>query len=405
MRNYIMVLSSSSQAIVNELRSRYPDQLEFRKGIIEQCAHDMGLGGKDWGPICCSELRVRKGTYSLSSLFSTSDGKSQNAVVSNSTSDVVSPASEVQTQNVMRMVSSVSSNTVNIAQVDSNYVPFGAFKDVLSIIKTKMFFPTFISGLSGNGKTFMVEQACAKAKRECLRVQINPETDEDDLIGGFRLVAGETVFAKGPVIKAMESGSVLLLDEIDRATNKIMCLQGVLEGKPVLIKKTGELIQPADGFTVIATANTKGKGSEDGRFVAATVIDDAFLERFTITIDQEYPSKATEKKILIKHMDTFGHTDEEFADKLVIWSEIIRKTFQDDGVDELISTRRLCHIAKTYSIFKDRAKSIDLCIARFDDDTREAFLDLYTKIDADANMETTSEEEIVIPFTDSEAPF
>ena len=246
----------------------------------------------------------------------------------------------------------------------------------------------------------MVEQACAKSGREFIRVQINPETDEDDLLGGFRLINGETVFCKGPVLKAMENGAVLLLDEIDRATNKIMCLQGVLEGKPVLVKKTGETIEPAKGFNVIATANTKGKGSEDGRFTAASIIDEAFLERFTISVDQKFPSATIEKKILKKHMDKFDIEDDEFVDRLVTWGDIIRKTFFDDGVDEVISTRRLCHIVQTFSIFTDRMKAIDLCISRFDEDTKEAFLDLYTKVDSGVIVdgEETSErdEEIEI---------
>jgi MoxR-like ATPase len=203
----------------------------------------------------------------------------------------------------------------------------------------------------------------------------------DDLLGGFRLIDGESVFSKGPVLKAMENGAILLLDEIDRATNKIMCLQGILEGKPVLVKKTGETVTPAPGFNVIATANTTGKGSEDGRFTAATILDDAFLERFTVAINQKFPSVSIEKKIVIKHMEKFGETDAEFADKLVTWADIIRKTFYDDGVDEVISTRRLCHIVQTYSIFGDKLKSLDLCIARFDEDTKAAFLDLYTKVD------------------------
>jgi midasin (ATPase involved in ribosome maturation) len=268
-----------------------------------------------------------------------------------------------------------------MAKVDSTFVPWGAYTDVVKIIKSEMFYPTYISGLSGNGKTFMVEQAAAKLNREFIRVQINPETDEDDLLGGFRLIDGETVFSKGPVLKAMENGAILLLDEIDRATNKIMCLQGILEGKPVLVKKTGETVTPAPGFNVIATANTTGKGSEDGRFTAATILDDAFLERFTVAINQKFPSVSIEKKIVIKHMEKFGETDAEFADKLVTWADIIRKTFYDDGVDEVISTRRLCHIVQTYSIFGDKLKSLDLCIARFDEDTKAAFLDLYTKVD------------------------
>jgi len=228
----------------------------------------------------------------------------------------------------------------------------------------------------------MIEQACAKANREYVRVQISPETDEDDLIGGFRLLKGETVFQKGPVIKAMEQGAILLIDEIDRGTNKIMCLQGVLEGKPVLIKKTGEVITPAKGFNAIATANTKGKGSDDGRFSAATILDEAFLERFTITVEQKYPAASIEKKILTKHMEKFECVDEEFNDLLVGWADTIRKTYEDEGIDEVISTRRLCHIVQTFSIFGKRDKAIELCVNRFDDDTKEAFLDLYTKCDA-----------------------
>jgi MoxR-like ATPase len=238
----------------------------------------------------------------------------------------------------------------------------------------------------------MVEQACAKLKKEFIRVQINPETDEDDLLGGFRLINGETVFAKGPVLKAMENGAILLLDEIDRATNKIMCLQGILEGKPVLVKKTGEIVSPAPGFNVIATANTKGKGSEDGRFTAASIIDEAFLERFTISIDQAFASMGIEKKIILKHMEKFNAQDMDFAEKLVTWADIIRKTFYDDGVDEVISTRRLCHIVQTFSIFENRAKAIDLCISRFDEDTKSAFLDLYTKVDEDALGDYMNEE-------------
>jgi MoxR-like ATPase len=220
-----------------------------------------------------------------------------------------------------------------------------------------------------------------------VRVQITPETDEDDLIGGFRLVNGETVFCKGPVIKAMEKGAILLIDEIDRGSNKLMCLQGVLEGKPVLVKKTGEVISPLNGFNVIATANTKGKGSDDGRFVSATIIDEAFLERFTITLEQPYPTSSVERKIVVKHMEKFDCHDDKFADSLVVWSETIRKTFEDGGVDEIVSTRRLCHIIQSYSIFKDKIKAIELCVSRFDADTKEAFLDLYSKVDTESTSD------------------
>jgi len=275
-----------------------------------------------------------------------------------------------------------------IPQVDPNFVKWGAYKDVLKIIKSEFFYPIFVTGLSGNGKTMMVEQAAANAKREFIRVQISPETDQDDLIGGFRLVEGETVFEKGPVVKAMELGAVLLIDEIDRGSNKIMALQGVLEGKPIVIKKTGELIEPKPGFNVIATANTKGQGSESGKFSAATIIDEAFLERFTITIEQPFAPVVTEEKILMNHMKAFGKVDEEFAKLLVSWADGIRKTFYDDGVDDVISTRRLGHIVQTYAIFEDRMKSINLAISRFDEDTKNTFMELYTKFDASANVES-----------------
>ena len=245
-----------------------------------------------------------------------------------------------------------------------------------------MFYPMYVAGLSGNGKTMMIEQDCAQAKREYVRVQITPETDEDDLIGGFRLLDGETVFAKGPVIKAMEAGAILLVDEIDRGSNKLMCLQGILEGKPFMIKKTGEVIIPAPGFNVIATANTKGQGDDAGRFIAATIIDEAFLERFTITLEQPYPNATVEKKIVANHMSKFGVNDADFTEKLVQWGQAIRKTFEDGGIDEIISTRRLCHIVQTFSIFGDRMKAIELCVNRFDSDTRSGFMDLYSKIDA-----------------------
>lgn len=279
----------------------------------------------------------------------------------------------------------VSDEGTYVPKKVKTYVKWGHFRDIATIIDSKMFYPVYVTGLSGNGKTMMVEQACADLNREYIRVQITPETDEDDLIGGFRLVNGETVFSKGPVIKAMEAGAILLVDEIDRGSNKLMALQGVLEGKPVLIKKTGELVTPAHGFNVIATSNTKGKGSEDGRFIAATIIDEAFLERFTITMEQPYPTAVVEKKIVIKHMELYGQVDEDFAENLTKWSAAIRKTFDDGGIDEIISTRRLCHIAQTFAIFKDRKKSIDLCVSRFDEDTRAAFVDLYTKIDAAAS--------------------
>ena len=269
-----------------------------------------------------------------------------------------------------------------IPKVNSLYVPFGFFDNMKRIVASKKFYPVFVSGLSGNGKTFMVEQACAQLKVECLRVNISPETDEDDLIGGFRLIDGETKWFDGPVVQAMKSGAVLILDEIDRGSNKLMCLQGVLEGKGLFVKKTGEFVEPVSGFNIIATANTKGKGDETGRYMAATILDDAFLERFPITVEQEYPDTKVETKILTKLFASLGINDKEFAENLVKWADIIRKTFEEGAIDELISTRRLSHIAEAYTIFNDKMEAIKYCINRFDAETKTSFLDLYTKIDA-----------------------
>jgi hypothetical protein len=322
--------------------------------------------------------------------------------------EVSAPAEKLSAAKKFKLATSVASvvdDEIYIPKVDPTYVKWGEYKTVLSVIESGHFFPLYISGMSGNGKTFMVEQATAKAKREYIRVQISPETDEDDLIGGFRLIDGETIFQKGPVIKAMERGAILLIDEIDRATNKIMCLQGVLEGNPVLLKKTGEVINPAPGFNVIATANTKGRGSDDGRYSAASIIDDAFLERFVASIDQAYAPSNVEKTILTKHAAKYDVDDSEFIEKLVSWSTVIRKTFEDDAIDEVVSTRRLCHIVKTHSVFNDRAKSIELCINRFDNETKTAFLDLYTKIDESAEP-VTLEEAQGTPLSEQEvAPF
>ena len=270
---------------------------------------------------------------------------------------------------------------------DDNYVPFGNFTDVKKIIQSGIFYPTFITGLSGNGKTFSVEQACAALNRELIRVNITIETDEDDLIGGFRLVNGETVWHNGPVINALERGAILLLDEVDLASNKILCLQSILEGKGVYLKKTGRYVQPAKGFNVIATANTKGKGSDDGRFIGTNVLNEAFLERFALTFEQEYPTPATETKILQKAAGNLGVLDEEFCTNLANWADIIRRTFKDGGIDEVISTRRLVHIIRAFAIWQNRMKAIKVCVNRFDDETKQSFIELYDKIDADVNTE------------------
>jgi MoxR-like ATPase len=272
-----------------------------------------------------------------------------------------------------------------VPSVDPTYVPFGFYKDLTKVLKSLNFYPTFISGLSGNGKTTMVEQACAKLKRECLRVNISIETDEDDLIGGNTLVDGNVVYREGPVLTAMKRGAILILDEIDRGSNKMMCLQAILEGKPYFNKKTGETVHPKRGFNVIATANTKGKGSDDGKFMSAQILDDAFLERFAITVEQEYPSLKIEKQIILNKMEKVDSVDDEFADKLVTWADIIRKTFYEGGVEELISTRRLEHIVNAFAMFGSRSKAIELCVNRFDSDTKSAFLDLYKKVDDGTN--------------------
>jgi hypothetical protein len=274
---------------------------------------------------------------------------------------------------------------------DDTFVPFGNFTDVKKVIKSGLFYPVFITGMSGNGKTFGVEQACASLNRELIRVNITIETDEDDLIGGFRLVNGETVWHNGPVIEALERGAVLLLDEVDLASNKILCLQSILEGKGIFLKKTGRYIQPAAGFNVIATANTKGKGSDDGRFIGTNVLNEAFLERFALTFEQEYPSATVETKILQKAAASIGVTEDEFCANLANWADIIRKTFKDGGIDEVISTRRLVHIIRAFSIWGDRMKAIKVCVNRFDDETKQSFLELYDKIDA--TVETTEEED------------
>ena len=296
-----------------------------------------------------------------------------------------------QTYKAPAAVPAVEQNLV--PSKDDNYVPFGNFTDVKKIIQSGIFYPTFITGLSGNGKTFSVEQACAALNRELIRVNITIETDEDDLIGGFRLVDGNTVWHNGPVVEALERGAVLLLDEVDLASNKILCLQSILEGKGIFLKKTGRYVQPAAGFNVIATANTKGKGSEDGRFIGTNVLNEAFLERFALTFEQEYPTPAVETKILLRVAASVGKHDEEFCTNLANWADIIRKTFKDGGIDEVISTRRLVHIIRAYAIWGDRMKAIKVCVNRFDEETKQSFVELYDKIDADVNTEEETNEE------------
>lgn len=292
-----------------------------------------------------------------------------------------------------------------VPSVYKNYVPFGNFDDLLSIFKSNQFFPIFITGQSGNGKTMSVEQACAKAKRKFVCVSMTPDTDEGDLLGNYVLINGQMEWRDGPVTVAARQGAVLCIDEIDYGAQNLSCLQRVLEGKPFLLKKKNELVVPAEGFTIVATANTKGKGSEDGRYMFTNVLNEAFLERFLNTYEQEYPPVAVEKKIIKKELAAVGREDDTFADRLVAWADITRKTFADGGCDEIISTRRLVHIVKTYGVHGDRLKAVSLCLNRFDADTKMSFLDLYTKLDAEANKPAATEVAAVQAKTDEEIPF
>jgi len=377
--------TEQKQAFIKTLGEKYPGRSIFTRDELADHASAMGMPYP--GFVMKADARVRRGEYQIEML---------SVVPKTKVEPVEEPTNKI-TQTVFDQVQ------IEVPKKDKSYVSWGYSRDVKQIIESNAFYPIFISGLSGNGKTMMVEQAAAQAKRKYVRVNITEETDEDDLIGGFRLVNGETVWCDGPIPQAMKQGAVCLIDEIDRGSNKLMCLQAVLEGKSLYIKKTGAVVQPADGFNIIATANTKGRGSEDGRFTGARILDEAFLERFIATIEQPYPSTAVEKKIILNAMETYGKLDGEFADNLVTWGEIIRKTYEDGGIEDLISTRRLVHIARTYGIFNDRKKAIELCISRFDEDTRVAFLDLYTKVDAKAVTPTGApqsniEDDVQVPF-------
>jgi len=375
-------------ALVEFLSANNTNGGVFRKRDVVAAAENLGMKYPGW--IFTKERMIKRGTYDLSPLMA---GNVTPMPVREPAKIVIAPKLEVLIENL-------------VPSVDKTYVPFGFYKDLIKILNAGVFYPTFVSGLSGNGKTTMIEQACAKLKRECIRVNISIETDEDDLIGGNTLIDGNVVYREGPVLTAMKRGAVLILDEIDRGSNKMMCLQAILEGKPYFNKKTGETIYPKAGFNVIATANTKGRGSDDGKFMSAQILDDAFLERFAITVEQEYPSAKIEKKIVMNKMEKAGKVDEEFADKLTTWAEIIRKTFYDGGVDELVSTRRLEHIVNAYAMFGDRSKAIQLCVNRFDADTKAAFLDLYSKVDVNADpvAETTDNNDSYFDQTE-EMPF
>ena len=334
---------------------------------IDQVVEEAGISFPYWFTTK-SEYRVGRGQYKLPDIGNKFKVKEMETEVAE-----VALAAQVLE---FRQPKLLDDSDIAIPTKYADYVPFGFFKDLRHIIKSGSFYPVFITGLSGNGKTLMVEQVCAELQRECIRVNISIETDESDLLGGPTLVNGNVVNRDGPVIVAMKRGAVLLIDEVDRGSNKLMCLQGILEGKPYYNKKNGELVHPKSGFTVMATANTKGRGSEEGRYLSQ-ILDDAFLERFPITVEQEYPDVKTEKKILTPLID-----DADFVDKLTQWADVVRQSFNQGATDEIISTRRLVHIARAFKIFGDRMKAIELCVSRFDTDTKLAFLDLYSKVDA-----------------------
>ena len=372
-----------------------------RKDIVDE-ATAAGLVIQQWK---LDIYKVDRGLYDLTEMFAGTAASFTRPV--RGTSPSVRPTKLEVVKPVQTPVSDTSPKVVTMAKLimdiqnlvptkDDTYVAFGFHKDLKTILSAGIFYPVFISGLSGNGKTTMIEQVCAQLKRESIRVNISIETDEDDLIGGNTLVDGNVVYREGPVLTAMKRGAVLILDEVDRGSNKLMCLQAILEGKSYFNKKTGETTTPAHGFTIVATANTKGRGSDDGKFISAQLLDEAFLERFAITVEQEYPTMAVEKRIVLNKMERAGCVDDDFASHLVTWSDVIRKTYFEGGIDELVSTRRLEHIVNAFAVFKDKTKAITLCTNRFDADTKQAFIDLYSKVDPS----NPQEPEVQVPDDD-----
>ena len=385
-----MATTEKRQQIIQGLLRDFPDGEASRRELMDW-AINCGLSKYAPSFVWSSENSVRRGVFRIPTLDES--GNLVTLAIPMPKSPVVETPM-VESPMVSNVIEFPKTETESYVPSKVNgYVKFGHYNDIKTIAKSGQFYPIFITGLSGNGKTMMIEQVHAEIKKELFRVNITIETDEDDMIGHYALVDGRTVWQDGPVTMAMERGATLLLDEVDLASNKIMCLQPVLEGNPLLIKKEGRIVRPAPGFTVMATANTKGKGSEDGRFIGTNILNEAFLERFPVTVEQEYPSVSVEKKIVIKLMENLGCVDEEYAGKLVDWADLIRKTFYDGGVDEIIATRRLVHIVHAFAIFKDRMKAIAMCVARFDDQTKEVFMDLYSKLDEKVSVEENSDSE------------
>ena len=391
----MLTLNTKQKEFVDAAKKMY-NKSTLSNNELKKVAKSLKVGFPQWlnrNP----ELRVGRGKYKLPldglPVVETSTQKttSNNSEVLSDTKSETKAVDNTTTKEAAYVISSLSGDIT--PKKDPGFVSFGNHPDVRNIVKSKQFYPIFITGLSGNGKTFSVVQACAESKREMIRVNITIETDEDDLLGGYRLKDGQTVWQNGPVIEAMERGAILLLDEIDLASNKIMCLQPILEGNGVYVKKINKFVKPANGFNVVATANTKGQGSDDGKFIGTNILNEAFLERFPVTFEQKYPAVKTEQKILNNTLAAVGKKDEKYVEKLSTWADVIRKTYFDGGVDEIISTRRLVHIVQAYSIFGNKMKAIELCTNRFDDDTKSSFVDLYTKVDAGATAESIAEEQ------------
>jgi hypothetical protein len=382
--------------MLNTKQQEFVDYAVKKFGTNELTVAELKEANKHFGNKYAPQWLIKNTDYKVGkSLFKLpTENDTVTTSKSSGESEKVLTTKAPETETVSEAAYVVSSLTGDIVpKKDPVFVAFGNYPDVKSIIKSKMFYPVFITGLSGNGKTMGVTQACAENKRELIRVNITIETDEDDLLGGYRLKDGQTVWQNGPVIEAMERGAVLLLDEIDLASNKIMCLQPILEGSGVFVKKINRFVKPADGFNVVATANTKGQGSDDGKFIGTNVLNEAFLERFPITFEQQYPTAKIEEKILVKTLEKVGKKDDEFCKKLVTWADVIRKTYFDGGVDEIISTRRLVHIIQAYAIFGQKLKAVEVCTNRFDNDTKNSFMELYTKVDAGASAEQIAEQQ------------
>ena len=376
-----MKLNNKQKTFVETAFKEFGTDTITRKQV-QEIETKFNLTGNSW-LVNSGDYKVGRGVYKLpvNGMINPSKNVKQNLKPK--------PVIE-QPQEKVTLQSTESTADNLVPSKEATFVSFGNYKDIKNIVKSKIFYPTFITGLSGNGKTLNIIQSCAELKRELIRVNITVETDQDDLLGGFRLVNGATVWHDGPVVDAMKRGAVLLLDEIDLASNKIMCLQPILEGNGVFLKKIGKFIAPQPGFNIIATANTKGKGSDDGRFIGTNILNEAFLERFPVTFEQQYPPIKVEQKILENVMDAYNLKDSKFTENLVKWADVIRKTFYDGGVDEIIATRRLVHIINAYAIFKNKLKSVQVCVNRFDDDTKNSFLDLYSKVDSGVDLEDLS---------------